>query len=414
MKTRGNSPVNMLGLLREQLKETRQKGAALVVIIVSMTIIAILGAGMLYLFSSSSVSEVFINNRHKAFALMQSGRNYATLVIDKANNEGNIQTILDLDKKTFNTADGHQFYITTKIVKAGVTVVESTGIANPNSVMETKQKFAFTVKDKTLIEGAAAVGSVLMYSGSYIDGYDSGTAPYAFDASSVKAMVQTNATTAGSITMNGVKKNPCIIYGSTYCGAGAASGDSCLTLNNFAEIKGSRLVASKNYPTPTLSLPTGGTPITILQSAGQTTTVPAGKWRADSSSVVMNSAIMNVTGIATLIIDGSLTLYNESQINIQSGGMLILWIKTRLEVGGTSKINYEGAPPNVLIKGISMTELAFVKDSRTYCAIYAPGSSLSIDSTSEIFGSVYAGTISMSGGDLHLDMAFSESTNLGY
>jgi len=64
------------------MREKREAGAAIVVIIVAMTIVAILGAGMLGLFSSSIFSELFINNREKAFYLAQSGRNYASMIIN--------------------------------------------------------------------------------------------------------------------------------------------------------------------------------------------------------------------------------------------------------------------------------------------------------------------------------------------
>ncbi len=396
------------------------KGQVILFMIVTMTIAAILGAGMVYLFSSSTSSGLLIHNRHKAYYLAEAGRQYATMIIDKANFDADLQTIMNLDKQTFTVDDGQQFYLTTKIVKAGVTLVESTGIANSNTFWETKQKIAFTVKDKTLIEGVAAIGNISLNSGSFIDGYDSSVAPYVFNPNGLKAIVQTNSISAGAIELNGTNKDPCIIYGTALCGVGCDT-DVAIETNRFALIKGERKPATKNYAAPVLTIPTGGTNITLLGASGQNTDITTtDKYRArsvtGSTDVVLNDATLTIKAgqIVTLIIDGSLTLYNSSQIILESNAILILWVKTKLEVGGTSKVNYQQSPTNVLIKGIAMTELAFVNNSRTYCAIYAPGSNLKIDRTSEIFGSVFAGNIGLYGGNLHLDMAFSQSTATGY
>src|SRR5665647_1060940 len=131
-------------------RKNRQAGAAIIVIIVAMTIVAIMGTAMLSLFTSSTISELFINNRHKTFYLAQAGRNYATLTILNAYNSGDIAVITALNGQTF-TLDGNQFYLSTNKQSAGITVVESTGIVNPGTALETKQKIAFTVRDPTVI-----------------------------------------------------------------------------------------------------------------------------------------------------------------------------------------------------------------------------------------------------------------------
>ena len=110
--------------------------------------------------------------------------------------------------------------------------------------------------------------------------------------------------------------------------------------------------------------------------------------------------------------DSSLTLINASKIVIQPDSTLVLWINTLLNAGGTSKLNVDvlvtGAPPNMLIKGISMTELNLSK-IHGRIALFTPRVLMRIDNTSELWGSVYAGSISLNGGKLHCDMALSES-----
>jgi len=89
----------------------KQTGAALVIIIVSMTLVAILGAAMLYLTASSNFSEVFINNREKAYYLAQAGKTYATMIISQQNNAGHPELIDGLLRnKTFTVSEG-EFYL---------------------------------------------------------------------------------------------------------------------------------------------------------------------------------------------------------------------------------------------------------------------------------------------------------------
>jgi len=412
------------------MRESSQAGSVLIFIIVAMTIVAIMGTAIMSLTSSSTFSGLFINNRHKAYYLAQAGRNYATMTILNAYNSADIAVITALNGQIFTLPDGNKFYLTTKKESAGITTVESTGIANPGTALETKQKIVFTVRDPTVINGAASVGTFTLNSDSFIDGYDSSDGADALyhidDRAKNLAIVQTNSLAAGTVTLNRG-----IIYGKAYCGMGCVA-DPCDSAGGiFVCYSGSVInlgtfAAEKNNPTPVLELPIGGTNILIAGSESSTPFPPIDigsdgtvtKLRARNGSggldLTVNNSTINIYGDVTLIVDGSLTFINASNIVIQPNSTLVLWINTKLEAGGISKLNVDalgnaGAPPNLLIKGIEMTRLNFVKDSRTYCSIYAPGAEVNVDNTSEVFGSFYAKDINMNGGKLHCDMAFSET-----
>jgi len=422
---------------QSNMPKNKQAGSVLIIVIASIVIVGIMGAGMLSLLTSSSVSEGFINSRNKAYYLAQSGRNYATTTILNAYNSADIAIITGLNGQTFTVDSGNQFYLTTNKQSAGITIVESTGIINPGTSMETKQKIAFTVRDPTVINGAASVGTFNINSDSFIDGYDS-TGGHVYNETVDKpknlAIVQTNSCANGAFTVNRG-----IIYGPAYCGATCASADPCDRLGGIfvcysgSTINGGTFVADKDNPTPVLTIPTGGTNKVINGSGssiknqvtdiGVTGTVTKYRARTETggTSLTVNNSIINIHGDVTLIVDSKLTLINASKIVLYPNATLVLWINTELNAGGTSKLNVDvlgnpGAPPNMLIKGIVMTNLSFVKDSRTYCAIYAPGSIVHVDNTSEVFGSFYAYDINMDGGKLHCDMALSESTStyVGY
>jgi hypothetical protein len=339
--------------------KNRQAGAAIIVIIVAMTIVAIMGTAMLSLFTSSTISELFINNRHKAYYLAQSGRNYATLTILNAYNSADIAIITGLSGQTF-TLDGNQFYLSTNKQSAGITVVESTGIVNPGTAMETKQKIAFTVRDPTVINGAASVGTFTLNSDSFIDGYDSSDGAdalyHADDKAKNLAIVQTNSLAAGAVTVNRG-----IIYGAAYCGVGCVATPCTSSGNIFRCYSGSIInlgtfAAQKNNPTPVLVLPTGGTNIVIKGSGSSTKnqvtdigvagTVTKYRARTETggTSLTVNSSTINISGDVTLIVDNSLTLINTSKIVLNTGATLVLWINTSLSAGGTSKLNVNFVP----------------------------------------------------------------------
>lgn len=400
----------------------------LVFIIVTMTVVAVMGAAIFSLNSSTTYSELFINSRNKAYYLAQAGRNYATMTILNAYNSGDIAVITALNGQTFSL-DGNQFYISTNKQSSGITLVESTGIVNPGTALETKQKIAFTVRDPTVINGAASVGVFTLNSYSVVDGYDSTVRPYdpVLDPPLNLAVIQTNSLANGAVTLNRGT-----IYGKAYCGVGCVP-DPCdaaggiFVCYSASTITQGTYAADKNNPTPILVLPSGGTPKMINGSSGciqnQTTNIGPGKWLAQASngttsnvSLCVNNSTINISGDVTLIVDGTLSMINASSINLAEGATLVLWIRTLLEVGGTSRINYQAPPPNVLVKGIEMSELHFVQDSRTYCSIYSPGAIVNVDNTSEVWGSFYAKEINLNGGKLHCDMAFSETKNtyVGY
>ncbi|MCL4416020.1 MAG: hypothetical protein M1365_04890, partial [Actinobacteria bacterium] len=254
-------------------RENRQAGAAIIVIIVSMTIVAIMGAAIMSLTSSSTFSELFINQRHKAYYLAQAGRNYATLTILNAYNSADIAVITALNNQTFTLADGNKFYLTTKKESSGITTVESTGIVNPGTATETKQKIGFTVRDPTVINGAASVGTFTLNSDSFIDGYDSTVRPYnaTLDRPLNLAIIQTNSTANSAVTLNRG-----IIYGKAYCGEGCTMPDPCDGTGVFICWSGSTInlgtfAAEKNNPAPVLALPTGGTNI-IINGSGSSMT----------------------------------------------------------------------------------------------------------------------------------------------
>ncbi|HOW57714.1 MAG TPA: hypothetical protein PKZ12_06910, partial [Smithellaceae bacterium] len=142
--------------------------------------------------------------------------------------------------------------------------------------------------------------------------------------------------------------------------------------------------------------------------------------------------ILTIKGNVTLIVDdalgtGDVTMEN-SKVIIESGGSLDLYVKQTLTLRGTTIINppcrlvaspcADPSPATaVRILGISTTVLNFVGASVTYGGVNAPGAEFNLQSESQLYGTVVARIIAMSGAKsgsgIHVDKGFSGTSDVG-
>jgi len=397
-----------------QARKNNQTGAAIVAIIVAVVIAAILGAGMLYLVTSSSISGAFIGNREKAFYMAQAGRNYAAMVINNANVAGTPEVIEALNGQTFVLADGSKFYISTDMNDVGDTFAESTGIVNEGTPLEARQKIAFTVESIKFSQEVFAVSSIQISARAEIDSYDSRIGPYDPATFTKKAIVRTNAITAGAITVI----SGGYIYGEAICGAGGNPAVAIVAPAGSID-PGPRTAATTNVVYTPVVMPTGGTIIPNITDSrplgvtGQTTMYRTGNINFNKKPPKTLTIRGNVTLIVeTALGDGNVTM-DAAQVIIESGGRLDFFIEKTLILRGYTQVNPPPSPATaVRILGVDTTNLNF-SEGIVYGGIYAPAADFLLASESQIYGTVVADTISMSGAKsgcgIHVDKAFSGS-----
>lgn len=245
-------------ILKCKVLGKKQTGSVLIFIIVSMVIVAVMGTAMFSLLSTSTYSELFMNNRTKAYYLAQAGRNYATMVISQQNNAGHPELIDGLLRNKTFIVNGGKFYLYTTTTIDNTTV-ESTGIVNEGSALETKQKISFIIPGIKFGQGVNACydyqgiyylsdggdrgGNVNIYSNGYIDSYDSALGAYDNQPRGASAMVKTNGggTLSGPGTFIALYKSA-MIYGDAICGTG---GNPTIAISaGVGKITGTRTAAS--------------------------------------------------------------------------------------------------------------------------------------------------------------------------
>ena len=121
---------------------SRQKGSMLIGLIVTLVIMAALGAGMVYLTSTSTIQELFANNNARAYYAAESGGRYALAVIRNAYATNLTQLSTVNGSQTFTLANGDTFQIinfTQNLTNPQSVNFTSLGIANSGFLQAKRQ-----------------------------------------------------------------------------------------------------------------------------------------------------------------------------------------------------------------------------------------------------------------------------------
>ena len=201
-----------------------------------------------------------------------------------------------------------------------------------------------------------------------IDSYDSAAGPYSSGSAGSNVRVASN----GNVSAGGSS----VIQGNVFTGeSGAPAGNITGTTAKLDE--------PLDYPAPTLpSSYTAHGAITL--SGGQSRTLGAGNHYCTSLSMSGN-AELRVSGPVKLYVQGSLTIDGNAAI----------------AVAGDTPANLE-----IYVMGAGPVNLG---KNDLYAAIYAPLSPVNMNGNSDLFGSVIALSISMSGSNtIHYDTALTK------
>lgn len=120
----------------------KQKGSVLITLIIVMTITAVLGAGMVYFTSSSSLSELFSNQEARAYYVAEGGGRYAFSLLKDNPTYFDSYTQGNPYNQTFTLQDnGGQFTLVAyqHPTVANNVVIRSTGIVNSGLWTQTRR-----------------------------------------------------------------------------------------------------------------------------------------------------------------------------------------------------------------------------------------------------------------------------------
>lgn len=210
--------------------------------------------------------------------------------------------------------------------------------------------------------------------------------------------VGTNATTAGGIAVSG----SIFVDGQLAVGAGVADPASVVTGYNPAFITGGTSPPSNTqdvvaqdtvFPMSAVTPPLGMPCPDFTATGNQTTTLAPGTY-CYRNLTIQGHATLTASGKVTIYLTGSLSAKGNSTIGIQDDPTKMLFL-----MGSSSEATLE--------------EGTITGSNIFYGAVYGPQSTINITGNAEVFGSIIARTVNVTGSaSLHDDVALSETDDV--
>lgn len=383
---------------------SNQRGAILVSLILTLTIIAILGAVMVQMTTTATLGELFANRQQRAYYLAEAGGRYAVpqILADPA------QAEIDLHGKTFTLAGGDQFTFTLDNSTPDVTILDSAGMVQPGDWLESRVKITYRIPWPRKFSYGAFTGTqrLTVDDDAYLDSYDSSLGPWTSEGTSGNGHVGTNRTGKNSIDIKRRSK----VYGNATVGPGGNLAKD-IRVANTALLSGTRgtLTAGEDM-TPKTMPAGGGAPVDLLLINNQTYTFTTGEYRLNLLEVGDN-AVLTISGNVTLYVEDRIRFTDWGTLDILAGGSLTMYAADEFAAENTARINQNGKPGNFVIFGTAGFNKMNVKDDALMKgAIYAPGANAQMDRNAELFGSIIADKVTLKdSAKLHYDEALGRS-----
>ena len=397
-----------------------ENGMILVLVLTLLAIISLLGATAVIV----TTTDIKIGGNYRAsvqaFYDADAGVNYAIAKIEegiKANPQTfSLPTSTDPNDSahtsnfTYTIPSGFSFSIS-DITKTGTNTYsfKSTG-TDPNNNAKAIIEATFTAKGNSLFKHAAFGNTGVNLSGNgYTDSYDSSSGPWTFGTHNKDGYVGTNSTSAGAINLSGNT----IIYGDAEVGV-EGNPSTGIKITGNTKVLGDKLAADGTKDMTPLADPGGGTPETLDLSGNQSKTLNSGTYRLPKINIKGN-ATGYVNGDVTLYVDSKLDISENGSLIVQSGASLKIYVSGEVSLSGNGLVNKTVIPEKLLLFGTSScNEIKISGNGNLYGGIYAPNAEVSVSGNGDIYGSVAADSVKITGnGNVHYDEALEDTVTAG-
>ena len=387
---------------------SHQEGAVLIGLIITMTIVAVLSAALVYFTTTSTFSEFFANRQERAYYMAESGARYAIpqIKIDPA------QAAIDLHGKIFTLSNGDKFLLLINTSDPNATFLESEGIVHEGDWLESRARITYRIPKTFRFDYGLFSGNqqVVLKDRAYIDSYDSRVGPWSSEGAARNGTVGTNRTGKNSIR---VRKNA-KVYGDAEVGPGGDPSKD-ISVEKNALLTGSKDTLSAAKDMTPLAMPSGGgTPVDLILDNNDTYTFTDGIYRLNTLEIT-DDGILTISGNVTLYAEDNIGMEDRGKIDILPGGSLTIYAAAQLTVKQDARINETEEPEKLIIFGTStFSKAQFTDNSIVRGAVYAPLANAQIQKNAEIFGSVIARRVTIEDDAMfHYDEALSGGVEIG-
>lgn len=333
-------------LQKEMPHHLNQRGAVLIGLIITVTIITGIGAAIMSLTTGSTLMEASANLQDRAYYLSESGGRYALPLVTQDIESGVTININQLHNQIFTVNSGGsstgQFKIEVDDSNSSYTEVHSTGMLNAGTSFGAEVRISYRMT-KTI------------------------TSP--FDHAifgGEKVTLNNQSEVHGDVGTNGVE------------GSIELLGQSEVFGNQYTDV-------GKTFPS--LSLPPGDYS-QDFEMTDNTMTLNTGYYHY-KTVFIDNFSVLNISGNVVFYVEGDFTMKNTSQIVILADSSLTVYVGGAIFITNNAKINDGGDAEDFIIYGTSSCISVVINAvSVVVGAICASEAHISIDDRVEITGAV--------------------------
>ena len=336
-------------LQREMTHCLNQRGAILIGLIISITVITGIGAAIMSLTTGSTYMEASANLQDRSYYLSESGARYALPLVKQDIQNGVTTNISQLHNQTFTVNSGGssigQFKIEVDDSNSSYTEVHSTGMLDVGASFGTKVEISYRMaKNYTLIFDHALFGG-------------------------------------DKITVN----NDAEVYGDV----GTNGGEGSIEILADGQVFGDQYTdVGKTFPS--LSLPSGDYSQDLVLSDDITMTLNTGSYFY-KEVLIQNESVLNISGNVILYVEEDFNIIDKGQITIMADSSLKVYVGANISLSDLSKINIGGDAEDFTLYGTtSCTSVVINTRAEVVGAIYASDANVTIDNVADVTGSVVA------------------------
>ena len=382
----------------------RRSGFILLTSLIVIVFLTLAGTSLFVGGVSQSHTGLRTYSRSNALQLAEAGVNQAALNLQTAT------TTDDLGLAPVTLSAGSFTLDPAQSVGNGLTKVISTGTSQ---LEQRRIEAVFQLTPQSIFRFALFGDQGVTISGNALtDSYDSSKGPYNDTVGSPgynadhHGDVGTNRTTVGGVTVSG----SLFVDGQVAVGPGVSNPTSVVSGYNPIFITGGTSPPSDNqdvisqstaFVMPSTSVPQGLTCKSLTVSGNSTVTLPTG---GGTACVGTNCCFttLKVSGGGKLTATGPVTVYLTNQ----------------LTASGNSVVGVANDPTKMTflmtsISGATLEEGSITGSTKFYGALYGSMATIDITGNAEVYGSVIAQSVSVSGSaEVHRDTALGNNTTL--